>query len=277
MPPLSGSNPSRATSKRSSGADSTGSRSTASDDLPCVKCVLVGDGAVGKTSLLASYSKSEHPSPDYIPTAFDNYSVTVNIDGRPIKLHLCDTAGQDELDSLRTLCYSEADVFLVCFSVACHSSYENITAKWLPEIRQHCSRTAPILLVGMQSDLRGDAEVLAQLDRYGERPVAQGTARKLARDVGAAAYVECSAVTNCDVKEVFDAAIFAALDRQGFVRRCRGFGSIRGSKRYRCKSNLWEKSSGVVDVDANRTPSGGVNGHESKRKGRCKFFSCFSK
>ena len=44
-----------------------------SDMLPTVKCVLVGDGAVGKTSLLVSYAASECPS-DYVPTAFDNYA-----------------------------------------------------------------------------------------------------------------------------------------------------------------------------------------------------------
>jgi len=41
--------------------------------MPTVKCVLVGDGAVGKTSLLVSYAVSECPS-DYVPTAFDNYA-----------------------------------------------------------------------------------------------------------------------------------------------------------------------------------------------------------
>ena len=42
-------------------------------DLPTVKCVLVGDGAVGKTSLLVSYARSEYPT-EYVPTAFDNYA-----------------------------------------------------------------------------------------------------------------------------------------------------------------------------------------------------------
>ncbi|XP_064484387.1 cell division control protein 42 homolog [Ornithodoros turicata] len=192
----------------------------------CVKCVLVGDGAVGKTSLVVSYTTNGYPT-EYVPTAFDNYSVVVTVDNQPVRLQLCDTAGQDDFDSLRPLCYPNTAVFLLCFSVVCPTSFQNVSQKWLPEIRRHCPE-APIVIVGTQCDLRTDVKVLIELSRYGEQPVPEAVARQTAHRVGAEAYVECSALTQKNLKEVFDTAIVAALREQN--PDVVSFGRARGKK-----------------------------------------------
>ena len=54
------------------------------------------------------------------------------------------------------LCLHHSDVFVLCFSVASRSSFDNVEAKWVPELRLHCPNS-PILLVGTKSDLRDPA------------------------------------------------------------------------------------------------------------------------
>ncbi|KAM9366866.1 ras homolog family member Ua [Symphorus nematophorus] len=185
-----------------------------------VKCVLVGDGAVGKTSLVVSYTTNGYPT-EYVPTAFDNFSAVVAVDGQPVKLQLCDTAGQDEFDKLRPLCYTSADVFLLCFSVVSPASFQNVPEKWVPEIRRHAP-FAPLVLVGTQCDLREDVKVLIDLAKYRERPVDPADAQDCAMEVGAVTYIECSSLTQKNLKEVFDTAILASLQNCSSHKHARG-------------------------------------------------------
>uniref|UniRef100_A0A493T4C4 Ras homolog family member U n=1 Tax=Anas platyrhynchos platyrhynchos TaxID=8840 RepID=A0A493T4C4_ANAPP len=137
-------------------------------------------------------------------------AAVVSVDGKPVRLQLCDTAGQDEFDKLRPLCYTNTDIFLLCFSVVSPSSFQNVSEKWVPEIRCHCPK-APIILVGTQSDLREDVKVLIELDKCKEKPVSEEAAKLCAEEIKAASYIECSALTQKNLKEVFDAAIVAGI------------------------------------------------------------------
>jgi len=193
-----------------------------------IKCVFIGDGAVGKTSLIISYTTNGYPS-EYVPTAIDTYHATVHVDGQPLTLELCDTPGQDDFDTLRPLVYPHTDVFLLCFSVVMPSTFQNAKEKWIPEIRSQ-SKKIPIILVGTQSDLREDAKTLVGLRNFKEQPIHEAEARKMAASLGCETYVESSSLTQKNLKEVFDNAIVEGLRS----RNMREQKNMKSKKKKKC-------------------------------------------
>jgi len=182
-----------------------------------IKLVVVGDGAVGKTCLLISYTSNSFPQ-EYVPTVFDNYTCNIMVEGKTISLGLWDTAGQEDYDRLRPLSYPQTDVFLVCFAIINPTSFANIKTKWVPEVRHHCPNTR-MILVGTKLDLR---EAKEQIDRIREQgfagPITPQEGQNLAKEIGAVQYMECSALTQKGLKQVFDAAIKSVI-RPSPVRR----------------------------------------------------------
>ncbi|KAH8810185.1 P-loop containing nucleoside triphosphate hydrolase protein [Flagelloscypha sp. PMI_526] len=178
--------------------------------MQTIKCVVVGDHAVGKTCLLISYTTDKFPG-DYVPTVFDSWAPTVMIGEDPYTIGLFDTAAQAEYDRFRPLSYPQTDVFLVGFNVTSPASFENVKEKWFPEVHHHCPGV-PCLLVGTQVDLRDDSSEIEKLAMKKQKPLTLDQGERLARDIGAVKYVECSALTKKSVKNVFEEAIVAALE-----------------------------------------------------------------
>ncbi|GAV06757.1 hypothetical protein RvY_16691 [Ramazzottius varieornatus] len=174
-----------------------------------VKCVVVGDGTVGKTCMLISYTTDSFPG-EYVPTVFDNFSAALKVDDMLVNLGLWDTAGQEDYDRLRPLSYPQTDVFLVCFSVVSPSSYDNVLLKWYPEIHHHCPNT-PIILVGTKVDLRDDRTMLEHLAESGHSPIRREQGLKMAHKIRAVRYLECSALTQKGLKTVFEESVRSVL------------------------------------------------------------------
>lgn len=135
-------------------------------DRELVKCVVVGDTAVGKTRLICARACNSRLDlsqlmQTHIPTvwAIDQYRMHKEVlerscevvDGVNVSLRLWDTFGDHEKD--RRFAYGRSDVVLLCFSIANPTSLRNCKLVWLPEIRKFCPNT-PIVLVGCKNDLR---------------------------------------------------------------------------------------------------------------------------
>lgn len=185
-----------------------------------VKCVLVGDSAVGKTCLLVRFTSETFPD-SYKPTVFENTGVEVFMDGVQISLGLWDTAGNDTFRQVRPMSYQQADVVLACYSVANPGSLANVRNKWIPEIREHLPQ-APVLLVATQTDQRETGP-----HRAACVPSSEG--RRLAQEVRARGYLECSSLGNRGVQQVFECAVRTAVTaaRRRARRRAFGFNQCR--------------------------------------------------
>mmetsp|Transcript_18310 Transcript_18310/g.45865 ORF Transcript_18310/g.45865 Transcript_18310/m.45865 type:complete len:185 (+) Transcript_18310:230-784(+) len=162
-----------------------------------LKCVAVGDGAVGKTSMLISYTTNQFPG-DYVPTVYDNFTTTVMVDNETVNLGLWDTAGQDEFAHVRKVAYPNADLFFIIFSVVSPDSFENVTGRWVPELKGNALDKVPFFLIGNKTDMREGKD---------EGVVTRDMGAALAKRIGAAGYMECSALTQEGLTEVFTTSV----------------------------------------------------------------------
>jgi len=189
------------TSKGSNGADEDLQQSKR------VKLVVVGDGAVGKTSLLIRFATNEFPT-EYLPTVFENYTAQMKRDNDTILLHLWDTAGQEDYDRLRPLSYPGADVVLLCFSTINRASYDAIREKWAPEVH-HYIPNIPHILVGTKIDLREAKTPDPNSGKF--EPITLDLGQSMATEIHATKYMEICSKSGQGVAEVFEEAVSQVL------------------------------------------------------------------
>jgi len=213
------------TSSKTQSSTSTGSANTLSSSqsltlsvspqtLPenNITCCIIGDCLVGKSSLVVSYTTNDFPT-NYVPTAFDNYSVDISVGNRLVHFDICDTGGKEPFSPLHGLCIPYSDVILLCFSVVNPQSFQNAISYWLSRARRSNSKI-PIVLVGTQMDLRSDLKTLLALDQLKQKPVSDKEAILRAKQMQATTYIECSALTQKNLKTVFDTALLAGMSHK---------------------------------------------------------------
>jgi len=183
-----------------------------------VKLVAVGDGAVGKTSLLIAFAKGTFPE-TYVPTVFENYTAQLEHNGKKVLLHLWDTAGQEDYDRLRPLSYPGADIVLLCFSLVTAASFESVKDKWFPEV-DHYVKNVPTILVGTKVDLRDAKQPDPSTGEFS--PVTDETAAKLVEEVGAEKFISVSAKKGTNLKELFQDAASIALAARSMAEKGSG-------------------------------------------------------
>ncbi|XP_028396588.1 ras-related protein Rab-35-like [Dendronephthya gigantea] len=153
------------------------------------KFIILGDAAVGKSSLLLQFTEAKHQV-SYITTIGTDFKVKIlNLDGCRHKLHLWDTAGQERFRTIVTTYYRGAQGALIVYDVTNEDSFHHVRS-WLHELHQNCIG-ATIIIVGNKCDQTEDQTV----------PTEAG--EEFAREHGLAFY-ETSAKENINVHEVFE-------------------------------------------------------------------------
>ncbi|CAL5984515.1 Rac/Rho-like_protein [Hexamita inflata] len=118
-----------------------------------------------------------------------------------IKYQLWDSHdAEDYEDRLRPLAYPETDVFFLCYAIDSRTSFENIsfeniTAKWIIEIKHHMP-TTPIILVGTKEDLRHQPNVVSVQE-----------AEQVAKQIGAYAHILCSSLNSYNINLLLSTAL----------------------------------------------------------------------
>jgi small GTP-binding protein len=125
------------------------------------KITVIGDGRVGKTSLISKYTLGAFDT-DYVETIGAQFSkYDKEIDEDSIRLLFWDIAGQDSFDFLRPSFYRESDAAIIVFSLEENQlgnrSFNNITI-WHKEVKQFCG-DIPIVLFANKVDLIDEAKI----------------------------------------------------------------------------------------------------------------------
>lgn len=183
-----------------------------------IKVTAVGDCGVGKTCLLMTYATNKFPDSD-VPGLYEcsqtvkagrstSFEVPVEMEfnGCKYSIGLTDTIGSDEYRRIRELFTAGTDIFLVCFSVTEPETLTNVKQNWLSEIKILAPK-ATFVLVGTKTDLREDETVKQKLKEKDQKVISIQEGIKFAKSFGAKTYVECSALNQIGLKEVFETVV----------------------------------------------------------------------
>lgn len=112
-----------------------------------IKVIVVGDGAVGKTSMITRFAKGIYTD-EYKKTIgvdFLERSVKVDAIGEELTYLLWDTAGQDEYSSVTKMYYQGAGACVIVFAGDRRDSFESIS-KWYEAAKKECGDVVYVLV-----------------------------------------------------------------------------------------------------------------------------------
>jgi small GTP-binding protein len=156
------------------------------------KVAVVGNGSVGKTTLLRRYCTGQFQESRIMTIGVDFQTIVMSVDGQPVKLTVWDIAGQERFAHLRDSFYKGARAVALAYDVSQPASFQD-----LPRWRDEVWKMVPAVLFLITA-------TKTDLPRSVSREEAEAFARSLP-----APYFETSALSGEGVEDFF----------HGFARR----------------------------------------------------------
>jgi len=165
------------------------------------KVVIVGNGGVGKTSLIRRFVHDKFEKDYLLTIGTDVTKYSDQIEGNDITFIIWDLGGQEAFAEMRNKFFYGANAAIVVFSHEENeigdTSFTSIP-KWLGDISKFCGKI-PTILFGNKIDLV-DSEMLWSND---EHPRSDHALKKLASDLGLLGYFKTSALSGKNVLTAF--------------------------------------------------------------------------
>ncbi|KAJ4301501.1 Rho- BTB domain-containing protein 1 [Kalmusia sp. IMI 367209] len=123
----------------------------------------------------------------------------IRIDGQQTRLYLRDISGCEDYENLQARYYAGADVVIICFPLGASPDYDQVRKKWTVYVDSYCPKARHIL-VGVAPD---------RSYTYLDSDFINGT--NLAKEIGAATYIQCKLETGACVDDIFESLVLWAI------------------------------------------------------------------
>jgi len=156
------------------------------------KVILIGPGAVGKTSLLNRFINQQFESSYRMTMGVDFLNKDVEVDDKKVKLNLWDVGGQERFKFMHQNFYKGASGALLIFDLTRAATFETLVNKWHAEMIKFIGHSIPFILVGNKVDLLPDVGNVIDSDKVTEFA-----------DSNFSIYIQTSAKTGEKVEDAF--------------------------------------------------------------------------
>jgi small GTP-binding protein len=167
------------------------------------KIVILGDAAVGKTSLINRFVENSF-SEDYRATLGANIvRKDVNLNNTKVRLIMWDLAGQEKYQVVRSMYFQGCQGALLVYDLTRYSTFDSINSKWLRDFKKFVKKEGAYVLIGNKSDLTD------------QRTVTKERGKEIANKIKASHFIETSAKMGENIEEAFSLLVNQILNNHG--------------------------------------------------------------